>query len=249
MVTFFWIAFDAAISARMMMGGYAWWEVSLWGAFGLALAVAAWIVEHREAAKSDARIGELREELVRANSNTAGRLEMLMVLQAETHRKIDSQPGAPALEAFVGDLNTIAMRRGDSPNVSVIHLGLSIRNLGRPSAVHDWNVGYRTPEGEGMVLTSNVLMRTEFDETGKKGRNLAFDEEVYPERGIRSGFLAFTLSNTEAKDFIDARTSEIDIRFKDVAGKDYAIHWPPLELRQQIREHTREFNQRKGNAS
>lgn len=45
MVTFLWILFDAAITARMMVSGYPEWEIVLWGLGGLILAGYAWYVE------------------------------------------------------------------------------------------------------------------------------------------------------------------------------------------------------------
>jgi hypothetical protein len=48
MATFGWIVFDALISARMMIGGYRWWEVALWALGGLMLAGYAWYREDRD---------------------------------------------------------------------------------------------------------------------------------------------------------------------------------------------------------
>jgi hypothetical protein len=47
MVTFLWIVFDAAITVRMMITGYPWWEIVLWGLAGLILGGYAWYAEDR----------------------------------------------------------------------------------------------------------------------------------------------------------------------------------------------------------
>jgi hypothetical protein len=48
MATFFWIVFDAAIAVRMMITGYPWWEIVLWGLAGLIIAGYAWYAEDRD---------------------------------------------------------------------------------------------------------------------------------------------------------------------------------------------------------
>ena len=91
MVTFLWIMFDVAISARMMTTGYQWWEVGLWFVGGLGLAIAAWAVEKRDKKADDKKMNELqgtigtlrqelseaRREVAEARGYSSGKLDLL----------------------------------------------------------------------------------------------------------------------------------------------------------------------------
>jgi hypothetical protein len=59
MVTFFWIAFDVAISARMMIGGYKFWEIALWFIGGLLLAGLAWYWEDQSDREHKAQLARI----------------------------------------------------------------------------------------------------------------------------------------------------------------------------------------------
>lgn len=120
MVTFFWIAFDVAISVRMMTTGYSWWEIALWFFGGLALAVRAWIVEKREATASDQKmtalegtIGSLRQELAESRSYQSGKLDVIAMLGGETFHKLqnltntNAQPVVASIEAATSRIETL----------------------------------------------------------------------------------------------------------------------------------------------
>ena len=254
-----WIGLDIIISVATApaMSPVAWWILLIGGVALGAIALIAEIKElvddvkknaahdgeiQRLTTHHDQSIARLEATVREAEAKTAGRIDVLTLISTETHRTVQGQlPYQQSSEGgFEGDLTQISVRRGEVPNRTVVYLGLSIRNLGRASAVHDWSVNY-----VGTSLTSNVLMDTQFNELGQMGRNLAFDEEVYPERGIRNGFLALSMSNDAAKGILDLRTSRIDVRFKDVAGNPYFVYWPSLEIRKTFRE--QQIREGKGN--
>jgi hypothetical protein len=72
MVTFGWILFDAAISARMMIGGYKWWEVALWSLGGLLLAGYAWYREDRDNNEHAKNFTNISDKLIEMRGFNAG---------------------------------------------------------------------------------------------------------------------------------------------------------------------------------
>jgi hypothetical protein len=123
MVTFLWIAFDVAISVRMMTTGYPLWEIALWFFGGIALAVGAWVIESREKKASDKQmlalegtVGILRQELSEARSYQSGKLDMLGLLGGETFHQLQNltqTTGQPAVRVIEIANTTIETLQGE----------------------------------------------------------------------------------------------------------------------------------------
>ena len=73
MVTFLWIVFDAAITVRMMITGYRWWEIALWALSGLILGGYAWYAE----ARSDRAHASQLNEIQKNQTFQSGRLSAI----------------------------------------------------------------------------------------------------------------------------------------------------------------------------
>jgi len=66
---------------------------------------------------------------------------------------------------------------------------------------------------------------------GESSNNFFLDETVIPERGKRSGFLAFYMSDKDIEAVLDPKAGELDIHFQDVEGHAYIIEFPPAQVR------------------
>jgi hypothetical protein len=188
-------------------------------------------------------LADLQQEVASAKAFSEG----AYVVVGRRLDSIDTQAkatGDKAISAEVSqlkaELNPVKTLAGDIHAISapivngkpLIQILLSIRNIGPPTAIGAWGCSFRTSAGlSAYVPTGGFVTTSAAAESGESGgspentNNLVLDDSVIPERGQKTGILAFFLPNKEEAQAV--LEGGITVLFQDVAGRGYSIESAP----------------------
>jgi hypothetical protein len=138
---------------------------------------------------------------------------------------------------LTAELNPTKTLVGNIPEVMVVRANekrplmrilLSIRNTGLPTSVGDWYCNFKNSDGYTVVISLSSLDTSSVavDSERPHIKNWVLDESVIPERGRRSGFLAFYVLNEEDVNAITFK-SGLTVSFTDADGLAYSIQAGP----------------------